>query len=144
MAIKILTSNMLIGIILLGVSNALADNLNYVGKFIKGYAQIEVMESSPANNQLKVNISTTRANGKMCFFESEEVVELPSRILIARANGPVYNRETNKVETVTCEITLTYSDDMKILSAIVKNRDNCFYFCGISAALDVIKAKKTN
>jgi hypothetical protein len=92
----------------------------------------DTISVTKSGSSYKIAISTVTNNAHTCDFEGSGVLKAKNVIVASAPTG-----DAGK----TCTVRLSYAADGTLTTAAL-NEDNCSYFCGMNARLDVSHAKR--
>lgn len=105
--------------------------------FVDGGAHVDLTRDE--KGQLNLSIGVVGTNAHTCDFEAS--AKMVSRTTyVAKAETEDYNIETEQLEAVTCEVTLTISKGGR--QAAVSTNGKCRSFCGMRASLEFDEAQR--
>jgi hypothetical protein len=108
-----------------------ADKGNWDGQYCI-YDAEDTVAVTKTGSTYKVAISTVTNNAHSCDFQGTGSLKAKNVIVASAPTG-----EAGKA----CSVRLTYAADGTLTTAAL-SEDNCAYFCGMNARLDVSRAKR--
>lgn len=115
-----------------------ADQGEWVEDLGCSFAGEDTVEVSKDLNTVSVETVTT--NGHTCSVEAT-VKTIEPDMIIAETPSDEYNDTTGEFETVTCQLTVKYSDANETVA--VSSNGKCQSFCGARAIPEIEDAKRT-